>query len=226
MKIPCWLQEQGIKQQFSYSVKKNPLIEREIKKMKTRLYRYMFTYNSKEYVSQLQQIAHGLNNTVHSTTGFTPLDALKEENRLKVFKNAYFPKSKGNAVAHEPHFAVGDKVLVAHTKHPFKPRSFYEQFSSEVFTIHQVVPGSPHQYVLRDDENNVIRGYFYGNQLKKSPYPFDTSKRIIESIVGRRHRLGRTFYLVRFQGLDKSFDTWMPQEQYSEILNRQKANKQ
>ena len=68
---------------------KSSIAERWIRTMKEKVFKYFTDNNTNKYIDVLPDLVEDYNNTVHSSTKFTPVEASKKENELKVRRNLY-----------------------------------------------------------------------------------------------------------------------------------------
>ena len=68
----------------------------------------------------------------------------------------------------------------------------------------------PFLYRLRDVKTQEnLAGYYYGNELSRA----HVSEFDIERVLKReRGKDGRVMILVKFKGLDSSFNSWLPEK--------------
>jgi ribosomal protein L21E len=130
-------------------------------------------------------------------------------------------------------FRVGDRVRIEKYKHVFQ-KGYHPNFTNEVFEVVQVRRGRllPVTYRVRDRNGEVLRGWFYANDLcrvlgnlakddeddrakRKEPGALALDEQqqpvyAIERILKRSTREGVKQLLVRWRGYDASHDSWIP----------------
>jgi len=156
------LKQKKIKLFSTFTEVKASIVERCIRTIKTRLERY-FTYTGKHrYLEILPQLTSSYNSTIHSSHGFRPRDVNKENEHIvwkKLYEKHFAEPEK------DPKFKVGDKVLTSKIKNLFS-KGYSQNWNTEPFFIHEVKRTNPTVYTLRDENNELLQGTFYENQLQ------------------------------------------------------------
>ncbi|KAL3069608.1 hypothetical protein niasHT_036734 [Heterodera trifolii] len=141
------------------------MAERANRSIKERLYRYFTEQNTYKWIGVVQDIVCAINHSQNSSIGMRPVDVN--------FKNAEALRQKlhdaaENVVRRQPKYRVGDRVRIEKYKHVFQ-KGYLPRFSNELFTVAEVhSERSPVVYRLRDDNNEIISGWFYANDLCKT----------------------------------------------------------
>ncbi|KAL3125138.1 hypothetical protein niasHT_001215 [Heterodera trifolii] len=140
------------------------MAERANRSIKERLYRYFTERGTYKWIEVVQDIVKGINYSLNSSIGMRPADVNfgnAEELRQKLYNEAKkIPKMN-------PKFKVGDRVRIEKYKHVFQ-KGYLPRFTDEIFTVAEVhTERSPVVYRLRDDSNEIIKGWFYSNDLSK-----------------------------------------------------------
>ncbi|GBN77103.1 hypothetical protein AVEN_67419-1 [Araneus ventricosus] len=86
------------------------------------------------------------------------------DNQAEVWHNLYGDISKQKS--EKPFFKVDDTVRVSKWKGRFE-KGYENNWSREIFTVHQIVPRILTVYKLRDFHNNAIEGTFYEKEMQK-----------------------------------------------------------
>ncbi|GBM66108.1 hypothetical protein AVEN_169775-1 [Araneus ventricosus] len=86
------------------------------------------------------------------------------DNQTKVWHNLYGDISKQKS--EKPSFKVDDTVRINRWKGRFE-KGYENNWSREIFTVHQIIPRIPIVYKLQDLNNNVIKGTFYETEMQK-----------------------------------------------------------
>jgi hypothetical protein len=179
-------------------------VERLQRTIKDKLFRY-FTYSgTTRYIDVLAEFVNNYNNSHHSGIKMKP-NAVSFQNQEKVWNEQYFPDNQSSAVMLFK-FNLGDSVRVTKFKSTFS-KGYQQLWSSEIFTVVKRHNTSPPVYTLSDHNGELIKGKWYENEMQKVTVNDDVYR--VEKILGKRKVNGKTQYLVRWQGYDKQFDSYV-----------------
>ena len=172
---------------------KSSVVERWIRTMKEKMWKYFTANSTNVYLNQLSDLVKEYNNTRHSSIKMTPTNASKKENKLTVWRNLYLEHLEIRDI--NPKFSVGDKVRISKKKKTFK-KGYTTRWTEEIFTIVEVKHTSPATY-----NGEEIRGTFYEPELQK------TSQELfrIEKVIKR----GKKKSLVKWKGYSDGFNSWV-----------------
>ncbi|KAL3094594.1 hypothetical protein niasHT_028297 [Heterodera trifolii] len=172
------------------------MAERANRSIKERLYRYFTERKTQKWIDIVQDIVKGINHSINSTIGMRPIDVTfenAEQLRQKLYNEAT-KKPKGKAK-----FKVGERVRIEKHKHVFQ-KGYLPRFTKEIFTVAEVhIERSPIVYRLQDDKNEIIKGWFYANDLCKTL----SNKEVlydIEEILKKKNRNGVEYAFVKWKG--------------------------
>ena len=145
---------------------KASIVEAAIKTLKLMVRRVIGVTRNKTYVKTMNIIVDAYNTSPHrGIGGFTPKEIYvgKKRKQLKYFQyKSHFRISKPTKVV----FSPGDRVRVALLRKTFE-KSSLQRWGREVFFIHKVFATNPITYVLRDSNNEVLKGKFYKEELQR-----------------------------------------------------------
>ena len=91
----------------------------------------------------------------------TPVEASKEENENKVWRNLYDPPERKT-----PKFSVGDKVRISKKKGIFE-KGYTPKWTEEIFTISKIQYTDPITYKITDYNGEEIKGNFTNESYRK-----------------------------------------------------------
>jgi hypothetical protein len=184
----------------TYSIKKASIVERLIKTLKIKLYKYFsFIGNYKWVGKPLDDIVKAYNHTVHRTTKFKPID-VDSNNEKEVKKNIL--NSQSNVYKSKLNkFNIGDRVRISKYKSTFS-KGYTPNWSTELFTIKHVNHTQPVTYHIEDQRKNIILGTFYEEELQKTKYP---DIYLIEKVIKKK---GSKLF-VKWLGLSDSENSWI-----------------
>ena len=177
---------------------KSSIVERWIRTMKEKMWKYFTDNNTYNYMNILPELVEDYNNTVHSSIKMTPIDASKKKNELTVWRNLYPDRFKINELT--PKFSVGDEVRITKKKKVFE-KGYTTRWTEEIFTIKEIQNTNPITYKLEDLQGEEVKGTFYEPELQK------TEQQIyrIEKIIKKKKNKS----LVKWKGYSDKFNSWV-----------------
>ena len=197
----------------THSEKQANYVERFIKTLKSKLYRYMVEKNSARYIDILQKIVDSYNKTWHSGIRSEPVNVTKR-NEKQLWWQMYWPKEpymkKLKKKKRIPFaFKVGDKVRTSYTRKSFQ-REYDSRWTAEIFKINRrfMRQGQP-IYTVVDWYDNPVEGTFYQKELQKVESTDDNLFKI-ETILKYKGRGKDKQALVKWKGWPKKFNSWIP----------------
>ena len=101
-----WLRDNDIVMYSTHNEGKSVVAERFIRKLKSKIYKYMTSISKNVYIDKLDDIVDEYNNIYHTTIKMKPID---------VKDNTYINTSKENHNK-DPKYKVGDHVRISNTK--------------------------------------------------------------------------------------------------------------
>ena len=177
---------------------KSSIAERWIRTMKEKMFKYFTDYNTNKYIDVLPDLVEDYNNTVHSSTKLTPIEASKEKNELTVWRNLYPDRYKTSRL--NPKFSVGDEVRITKKKKVFE-KGYTTRWTEEIFTIKEIRETNPITYKLEDLQGEEIKGTFYEPELQKTKQQIYRIEKIIKKEKGKS--------LVKWKGYSDKFNSWV-----------------
>ena len=177
---------------------KSSVVERWIRTMKEKMWKYFTDNNTSVYIDILPDLVKDYNNTRHSSIKMTPVEASKKKNELTVWRNLYPEHLEIRDI--KPNFSIGDKVRITKKKKTFE-KGYTTRWTEEIFTIVEVKRTSPVTYKIADLNGEEIKGSFYQPELQK------TSQQLfrIEKVIKR----GQKKSLVKWKGYSDDFNSWV-----------------
>jgi hypothetical protein len=205
-----WLQDNRINRYSTYGEHKSAVVERFNRTLKEIMWKRFTAENTRTWIDMLDQLLHGYNNRIHSTTGMTPVKASLKENEMKVLQNIT-EKSKVTSKT-KAKFKVGDKVRMSRTKALFE-KGYLPNWSEETYIIDDVRKTNPITYKIKDTLGEVIEGSFYSEELQK------TNQEVyrVEKVIRKKKIDGVEHALVKWSGYSKKHNQWIPVSQMGRI---------
>ena len=135
---------------------KSVVVERFIRTLKNKIYKYMTSISKNAYIEKLDDIVNECNNTYHRTVKMIPID---------VKDNTYINISK-ELDDNDPKFKVGDHVRISKNKNIFA-KGYTPNWSEEIFVIKEIKNTVPWTYIINDLNGEEIIGTFYEKELHR-----------------------------------------------------------
>ena len=129
---------------------KSSVVERWIRTMKEKMWKYFTDKNTNIYINILPDLVKDYNNTRHSSIKMTPVKASKKENELTVWRNLYPEHLEIHDI--NPKFSVGNQSsvymgLLAQPFHPKLPLFSFLNQRLDHFSNH--LKNLKHSYIIR-----------------------------------------------------------------------------
>jgi hypothetical protein len=140
------------------------IVERVIRTLKGKIYKFMTNRDSKTFVDELQALVQSYNNSRHRTIKMKPSEVTKQNEQI--LRNRFL----GDFLfLSQPvyKFAVNNRVVTAKTYDKFR-KGYVIQWNDEILTVVSRKRTIPPTYKLEDADGNLIRGSFYENELQLS----------------------------------------------------------
>lgn len=183
----------------TYSVKKASIVERLIRTLKNKLYKYFNLVGNYKWIGKpLQCITAEYNNTLHRTTKHKPID-INTCNATQVMHNIYKTGQSRNTKTSK--LQSGDHVRISKYKGVFE-KGYTPNWSTEIFTITKVNNTNPPTFIVEDQQKQKILGLFYEQELQKTKYP---NIYLIEKVLRKK---GNKLY-VKWLGLSENHNSWI-----------------
>ena len=177
---------------------KSSIVERWIRTMKEKMWKYFSTKSTNVYMNVLSDLVKEYNNTRHSSIKMTPVKASKKENELTVWRNFYPEHLEIYDI--KPKFSVGDKVRISKKKKTFE-KGYTARWTEEIFTIVEVKSTSPVTYKIADLNGEEIHGTFYEPELQKTSQELFRIEKVIKR--GKKKSLVKVIPTTLILGLIK-----------------------
>ena len=167
---------------------KSVIVERFIRTLKNKIYKYMTSVSKDVYIDNLDDIINKYNNTYHSTIEMKTVD-VKPNTYIESGKEIYYQ---------DPKFKIDDIVRKSKYINIFS-KGYVPNSSEEVSVIKNVK--NPWKYVINDLKAEEIVGTFYEKEFQKA----NQKEFRVEKVIKRR---GNKLY-VKWKGYNSSFNSWI-----------------
>ena len=197
------LKDEDIGLYNTYNETKASVVERLIRTLKTRMWRYFTAKKTMRYIDVLPDLVYSYNHSVHRSIKMKPTDVT--DNEKQVWRTLYDHNDDVKHVKYK--FKIGDQVRISKIKRKFE-KGYLPNFSKEIFTISKQVPRDPPVYKLKDYDGEELKGTFYEKELQKVIKSSDVYE--VEKILKKRGRGNNVQYLVKWLGYPSKFNSWVP----------------
>ena len=183
-------QENSIKFYNVFSIVKACVVERLIRTLKEKMWRYFTFKNTNTYIDILSNLIHSYNHTNHRSIKMRPVDVNKS-NEDEVWKNLYgFEKNQGSDNVVKLKFKIKDIVRIPIDKNKFG-KGYLPNWSEELYEIDKILLRDPPVYIIKNRiDRSIINGVFYAEQLQKViTYDSDTETENIDEIYNNNNNI-------------------------------------
>ena len=209
--VKGFLDKHNIKLYSVSSVTKSSLIERFNRSLKSRMYKYFTSKNTRKYIDILQHLISSYNSSKHRITGLPP-NQVSKANESELWKKLYqseFPKSANFR------FDVGDSVRISKLKKTFD-KGYIPSWTQETFVVTERRATKPVTYKLREESGENLIGIFYQEELQAIGRP--TADHLYQvDVLRTRKSKGTTQYFVHYRGWPNKYDEWIDKKQMARI---------
>lgn len=185
-------------------------IERFNRTLQSLIYKYMQEKNTYRFVEVFQNLVETYNFRKHRMIGFTPYQAENDPSvhlQIRLNMSKYYENIKPKKIS----FKIGDKVRISKLRNKFS-RGYKERFNKEIFKIYKISSNKkiPLYYLTTYDESDNIKGGFYAFELAKVDDEVFRAEKIIDK---RQNQQGENELLVKWDGFDESYNSWIKESQ-------------
>lgn len=180
----------------SYSNLKASIVERFNRTLKNKMWLKFSLRGTYKWLDILPDLVAAYNDTKHRTIAMKPKDVTAANVETLIKRCSQDPRNRRVLK-----FKIGDKVRVSKNKHVFE-KGYTPNWTTEIFTVNQVMSTIPVTYKLKDYQDEPIAGGFYEEELLKAKYP---DVYLVEKVLKKR---GDRAY-VKWLGFDSSHNSWI-----------------
>ena len=208
--------------------------ERVLQTLKTKIFRALTHYNSKNYMQFLEGIVKSYNSSSHKgLLGDTPVNVhgMKDRNEIDELSQNMFEqkfKNYGNRLYKENSppttVSIGNKVftsgdyvrLIGDVTDSAFVKSYDQVYTLEIFQIASVILDTPPIYKLKDLSGDPIEGTVYAQEIKLvEPPEFYKVEEILRK--KKNNVTGKIEYYVKYVGYPSKFNSWIQAEQMRQV---------
>ena len=135
---------------------KSVVVERFIRTLKNKIYKYMISVSKDFYIDKLDDLVNKYNNTYHSTI---------KRKAINLKSSTYADSSKGISDK-DPKFKIGNNVTISKYENA-SAKGYIPDWSEKDFVIKKVKNTVPWTYVSNDLNGEEIIGCFMKNNYRK-----------------------------------------------------------
>ena len=153
-------EKKGIKTYTTESEKKSAFAERNIRSLKSLIYKYLEEKWTYSYIDKLQDFVNTINSRTNRVIKLAPNKVTKKDVPRLISLRA----EQSLKLVRRPKLYVGDFVRIAKIDIPFR-KGYKQSFTDEVFEIFDIPTRNPPTYNLIDADREPIEGKFYEPEL-------------------------------------------------------------
>ena len=153
-------EKRGIATYTTQSETKSAFAERNIRSLKSLIYKYLEDKWTWIYIDKLPDFVNTINSRVNRVTKLAPSKVLKKHDEFLVS----LATEQSNKFLRLPKLKIGDFVRIARPDLPFR-KGYKQNFTDEVFTVEKVNTLNPPTYTLIDANDEKVLGKFYEPEL-------------------------------------------------------------
>lgn len=185
---------------------KASVIERFLRTLKERIWRYFTHKRSHRYIDVLDKIVYSYNNAQHSAIKMTPASVNfynAREARGNLLKRYATKREK------RCKYKIGDLVRISEEKKVFD-KSYEGKWTTEIFKIVRIsTTRNPVVYYLHDLAGEPIDCFFYEEELSRVKRSFSDIEFEIEEVIATRGKGKNKELFVKWLGYGKNFNSWI-----------------
>lgn len=197
----------NVKIYSTFGEAKAAYVERLNRTLKGIMYKQFTVQQNRRWIDMLKDIVEKYNSKTHRSIGLKPVDVYYKKQNISLEIEA--------TKRTKPKFKVGDRVRISYKRRQVFDKSYFPQWTWEIFIIDKVIQSNPWTYKIKDFNGEVIEGSFYESELQKTKQKKDTY--LVESILKTKKVKGKKYVLVKWLGYPESASTWEPETNVKDL---------
>ena len=185
-------------------VTKASMVERQIRELKKKIWRYILHSNSLRYIHKLPKIVDTLNSSINRTIGFRPKEVTTYHVPL-IFKKLHNFQEENV----KPIFKIRDCVHIVKNLSYLGYKESKPSFTREIFIIVNIFETIPVEYQLSDFDNSILAGRFYTEELIRANLSSSTKHKF--NVLKET----KNDVLISFENFPASFNRWISKKSIS-----------
>lgn len=181
----------------TYTSKKASIVERVLRTLKERLFKYFTLSGKYRWIEILPDIVNEYNNTKHSTIRMKPKDVNKT-NEKRLLNTVY---NRIKILTAPRKFSIGDIIRLSKEKHIFE-KSYTPNYTAELFKVIKALNTNPPTYIIEDLNGRPILGAIYEHEMIKTSQP---DLYLVEKVLKHKGNL----IFVKWWGLPDDHNSWI-----------------
>ena len=165
------LKSKNIHHYSRYTDKGPSIAERVIRTVRNLLKKPVFEKGNADWLSELRSVIKQYNNTIHSSTKMTPIQASKKSNQKSVYNNL-----RDNRKIQKPKFKLGQIVRTADIKRVFS-KGDSTNWSYKLYTITEVIHNTIPSYRI-----NYLPERYNENLLLPTKLTLDENNKVLKEL--------------------------------------------
>lgn len=201
------LEKRNIKLFSIHGEPKMALVERFNRTLKTKMWKYFTSHNTKKYINVLPNLVSSYNNSRHRIIGMAPSqvnEKIEKQLWIKLYRKEFLKSIKYR-------FNVGDYVKIRKIKKTFE-KGYVANWTTDVYIVQKRYGTNPVTYKLKDINNEDVDGSFYEKQMQLVSKPKPDITKQIDILRSRSHN-GKTQYYIHYKDWNSRFDQWIDKDQ-------------
>ena len=197
-----FFKDNNVKIYHTNSHLKSVIIERFNRSLRELMMKHFTKNNNTVWYNILPKLIKIYNNRYHRTIKMKPIEVNKS-NEKYIKENIY----AYNKTSKNPKFKINDLVRISLKRRDlFDKPSGNIKWSEELFKIHSINKSNVITYKIKDLNDEIIKGIFYGKELQKTKNI--SGVYIIEKIIQKN----KNKYFVKWRNYSNEFNSWIDKD--------------